>query len=229
MPYILVYFQDKRLSTYELGEEDVTIGRAHNSDIPIDNPGVSSAHAVIRKQGEDYFLKDLGSKNGTYVKGQKIRQHRLEPGDVITIFKHQLHFVPLAGGLVDKAELPSAAGLINQSQTVKIDLASTLIGNFPRITLAADDGGKQVHELVDEEYCIGKGPDCQIRTKGLLAPAVSAWLNRQGEGYLLTPARKDEVSLDSLPLDMPKLLEDGDRIEIRGLALLYQTKHPQKD
>ncbi|MBU0500749.1 MAG: FHA domain-containing protein [Gammaproteobacteria bacterium] len=232
MPHIQVSFQDKRLASYELGEDDVTIGRAPSNDIPIDNPGVSAAHAIIRKQGEDYLLEDLGSKNGTYVRGQKIRQYRLEPGDVISIFKHQLHFVPLAARLIGKGGPLPAGGLLIQSQTVKIDIvqqdALMPAGDCARLTVTRGNGSKQVHELRGEEYCIGKGADCQIRTKGLLAPAVSAWLSHQDGGFLLTPARKDEVILDSLPLEMPRLLEDGDRIEIRGLVLVYRTKRPQE-
>jgi len=229
MPFLQLLFQNKLLATYDLGDEKITIGRSPNNDIPIDNPGVSSAHAVIRKVGEDYIFEDMGSKNGSYFKGRKIQRHRLEYGDLITIFRHQLCFVPVAGTWTGVENPMADRGLISQSQTLKIDLAQAPDGGGAWLMVTGEDGNSQRFELGQEEYCIGKGGDCQIRTRGLMGPPVSAWLSRQGDSYLLAPARKAEVRLNNLPLDMPTLLENGDRIEVRKLFILYRAKAPLKD
>ncbi|OGT91881.1 MAG: hypothetical protein A2514_06465 [Gammaproteobacteria bacterium RIFOXYD12_FULL_61_37] len=230
MPFIQLLFQSKLLATYDLGDEELTIGRSSNNDILIDNPGVSSAHAVICKVEEGYVLEDLGSKNGSYFKGRKIQRHRLEYGDLITIFKHQLCFVPTAGIWTGvETESPTAdRGLISQNQTLKIDLPQAPDEGCAWLTVSSEDGSSQRFELGEEEYCIGKGGDCRIRARGWMGPPVSAWLSRQGTGYLLTPARKSEVRLNNLPLEMPALLENGDRIEVRKLFILYRANAPQK-
>jgi ABC-type multidrug transport system ATPase subunit/pSer/pThr/pTyr-binding forkhead associated (FHA) protein len=49
-----------------------TIGRTPDNDIQINNPQVSSRHAVLHSAGGQLFLEDRGSANGTYVRGQRI-------------------------------------------------------------------------------------------------------------------------------------------------------------
>jgi len=50
------------------------IGRAQDATIPIDSPGVSRAHARIVVSGGRAVIEDLGSKNGTYVGGERISE-----------------------------------------------------------------------------------------------------------------------------------------------------------
>ncbi|HVW25166.1 MAG TPA: FHA domain-containing protein [Polyangiaceae bacterium] len=54
------------------GESTKSIGRTKDNDICIDHPQVSSKHALLHKVGNELFLEDRGSANGTYVRGQKI-------------------------------------------------------------------------------------------------------------------------------------------------------------
>ena len=54
------------------GEQAQTIGRTPENDITIAHPQVSSRHARLIKVGNDLFLEDRGSANGTYVRGQRI-------------------------------------------------------------------------------------------------------------------------------------------------------------
>jgi ABC-type multidrug transport system ATPase subunit len=51
----------------------VRIGRLEDNDIVIREPVVSGHHAVIRQEGERVFLEDLGSTNGTFVDGRRIK------------------------------------------------------------------------------------------------------------------------------------------------------------
>lgn len=72
--------------TFELAKEKVTIGRDAAVDVTFDIGEVSRSHAVITRQGGDYFLQDLGSTNGTFVNEEKITgQHRLQSGDKIML------------------------------------------------------------------------------------------------------------------------------------------------
>ncbi|GAB4195181.1 MAG: FHA domain-containing protein [Roseiflexaceae bacterium] len=60
------------------------LGR-EQSDIVLDNPQVSRHHALIEREGTHHLLSDIGSTNGTFVNGQRISRHKLQPGDVIQI------------------------------------------------------------------------------------------------------------------------------------------------
>ena len=65
----------------------IGLGRHPLSDLRFDadrDLDVSSRHAVIVRQGEGFTVRDLGSKNGTFVNGQRISSEvTLEDGDVI--------------------------------------------------------------------------------------------------------------------------------------------------
>ncbi|MGC8639657.1 MAG: SpoIIE family protein phosphatase [Isosphaeraceae bacterium] len=73
----------------ELKQERTIIGRSpEHCQIVLDPNGVSRRHAEICRQGEDYFLADLNSRNQTKVNNNKLvpgNKHRLVPGDRINI------------------------------------------------------------------------------------------------------------------------------------------------
>jgi ABC-type multidrug transport system ATPase subunit/pSer/pThr/pTyr-binding forkhead associated (FHA) protein len=57
----------------------ISIGRTPDNQIVVSHPQVSSKHAQIVKQGSDLFLVDLGSANGTYVRGQRVAPNQRVP------------------------------------------------------------------------------------------------------------------------------------------------------
>jgi len=66
---------------YDLVEQIVTIGRAPDNTIHIDDPSVSGRHAELRRTDKTYQLRDLGSTNGTRVNGTGATEITLHPGD----------------------------------------------------------------------------------------------------------------------------------------------------
>ncbi len=80
------------LGEFGLDKERTTIGRRPANDIHIDNLAVSGDHAVITTIGNDSFLEDLGSTNGTMVNKKPIKKHVLHHGDVIEFGKYQLKY-----------------------------------------------------------------------------------------------------------------------------------------
>ena len=80
---------------WRLDKPEVLIGRVPESDIILPDRQVSRRHARIFRQGDVYYIEDLGSKNGTWVNGQPLRGVRpLEDGDEIQIaLRFKLAFV----------------------------------------------------------------------------------------------------------------------------------------
>lgn len=68
-----------------LDQAVVNIGRRVENQIVLNNPQVSRTHAQIRLKQGRFVLFDVGSKSGTYIHGVPVKQHILQPGDVITI------------------------------------------------------------------------------------------------------------------------------------------------
>ncbi|MDQ6605872.1 MAG: FHA domain-containing protein [Actinomycetota bacterium] len=79
--------------TFPLEGERLTVGRRPDSDIFLDDVTVSRDHAVIVARGDEHFLDDLGSLNGTYVNRRRIESHRLSDGDELQIGKYKLAFL----------------------------------------------------------------------------------------------------------------------------------------
>ncbi len=65
----------------------VVIGRGRSADVVISDPTISRAHAAIGYDGEEFFLEDLGSTNGTAVNGKREPRLKLRSGDEIQLGK----------------------------------------------------------------------------------------------------------------------------------------------
>ena len=59
-------------TTFEVGE-GLIFGRADEADIRVDDPFASSSHARIFDRGGSMYLEDMGSTNGTYLNGRKVK------------------------------------------------------------------------------------------------------------------------------------------------------------
>lgn len=64
----------------------VTVGRAEENDIVLQDPRVSAVHALLEPVGPHWCIRDLGSRNGTAVNGERILTERvLQPADEIRL------------------------------------------------------------------------------------------------------------------------------------------------
>src|ERR1700761_2641956 len=89
-PRALLLLGSKRLV---VGDSGVTLGRSRSSDVMVDDPNVSRAHAEVRAHGSTWVLTDLGSTNGTRLNGRWVTQPEgLGPGDPIEVGTTTLTF-----------------------------------------------------------------------------------------------------------------------------------------
>lgn len=72
--------------------ERMAIGRRPDCEVFLDDITVSRDHALLISRGEQWYLDDCGSLNGTYVNRSRIDSHRLEEGDEVQIGKYKLTF-----------------------------------------------------------------------------------------------------------------------------------------
>jgi hypothetical protein len=79
--------------SFPLVGERLSVGRRPDSDIFLDDVTVSRDHAILVRRGEDYYLDDCGSLNGTYVNRHRIESHRLSDGDELQVGKYKLAYL----------------------------------------------------------------------------------------------------------------------------------------
>lgn len=71
---------------YTMSGDALTIGRAPDNDLVLDDVQVSRYHARLLRRGDDVILEDLGSTNSTLVNGRRITgAHALQPTETIAI------------------------------------------------------------------------------------------------------------------------------------------------
>lgn len=77
-----------------LGGQRVTLGKASGNDIALEHDDtVSRLHAVFENLGAAWSIRDMGSRNGTYLNGEKITTERvLHSGDEVRVGKSRLIF-----------------------------------------------------------------------------------------------------------------------------------------
>jgi two-component system, cell cycle response regulator len=68
-----------------IDEEEITIGRGIETNLCIDDPGVSRKHARIILRETGYWVEDLASTNGTFVRGKRVERSMLLSGDRIQL------------------------------------------------------------------------------------------------------------------------------------------------
>jgi len=115
----------------EVDGEETQIGKGPRNDLVIADPSVSTAHSVLRRGKEGYTIADLGSRNGTFVNGERVTSpRRLTHGDLIGMGLSKLTF-RLADhsetGSIDLDELTTASTSVGPPPLTEDSLASAVI------------------------------------------------------------------------------------------------------
>jgi pSer/pThr/pTyr-binding forkhead associated (FHA) protein len=115
MPILALIVDGVATQKFPLSEGLLRIGRNTANEVQIDDLAVSSAHAVVEVESNpymdgmrDYYIRDLDSTNGTFVNGERIQRHLLQPDDVIQIGWNRFKFIDeRAGGFERTAYIVS--------------------------------------------------------------------------------------------------------------------------
>jgi tetratricopeptide (TPR) repeat protein len=83
MPTLTLFPGTSREATHHWRGDQFTIGRAPSNDLSLDDSAVSVNHARIERRGDEFWLVDLQSTNGTFLNGVRIRETPLKNADKI--------------------------------------------------------------------------------------------------------------------------------------------------
>jgi len=116
MPKLTLLLGRRTMQVYDFKQPSIIIGREDGADVLIDNPSVSRRHAEIRLGDNGWEVEDLGSSNGTFIRGTKIQgPHQLGLGDEIGFGKFSIVFGKALGeGDQPKPAAPTQAAAAKQ-------------------------------------------------------------------------------------------------------------------
>ena len=95
-PFLIIYKGALAGTRWSLDSDTMTIGRGSDCDVVMLERQISRYHVRIERDKRGYLLRDLGSKNGTFVNDAPVREqpYRLRDGDEINLAKTvQMGFV----------------------------------------------------------------------------------------------------------------------------------------
>ena len=196
MPKLTLQFEGRLLKEYSVGV-GLTIGRAPDNAVIIDNPAVSGHHARVFSESGAVILEDLNSTNGTFVNGQHTTRRVLRAGDVLQVGKHQIVFEP-----TQEWAAPRRVGVLQ---------------------VIAGWAEQAEYYLEAHTSLIGKSGDSLVRLQGWFKPAVAVAIARSNDGYVAT-LMGGRTTINNEPLEKRQALQDGDVLNVNGLVLEFRWK-----
>lgn len=188
--------------------ETLSIGRAPDCSwiIPVEDNLASSHHAAVMLKNNRWCICDTGSRNGIFIKGERISERVLHIGDAITIGDCLL--------IVEEAHAAAETG-------------------SNRIQLLTGSEAGRIFHLEKRRYIIGSTPDCDIPLMNQLVSRKHAEIDVRADGCWLNDCGgKNGTSVNGTKLKTgtERLLKDSDIISIAQFDLKFldrSVRHSQ--
>jgi len=136
MAELIVKYPDRAAEHFQISRLRVTIGRSARNDLCIPDPFASRVHAEVRNEGDEYFLQDLGSANGTLYNGSVVetpitlsRGGRIQIGETEIVFNDSPF--PLSGATMitdNSSSIPEATIALTSADRTTSGLFETIEG-----------------------------------------------------------------------------------------------------
>ena len=235
MAKIIIKFNNDVVDHIDLKQGDMKIGRKPGCEIHIDNLSVSGEHANIFTVGEDSFVQDLGSTNGTFINNKKITKHHLRNGDTVVIGKHSLIYFTDSAREARPPDEFAKTVIINPSRTVEPKPTAPVTADPAAITLETKP--KDSMNVVPERRRVGaifvlsgmnsgKRIELSKKTTNLGSAGKRAGaIIQTPEGFTLAPGDDETPKLNGRPISATGMkLKNGDVIEVAGTRLQFYLK-----
>jgi|GEM_PF-906707 len=118
-----------KVDSIVLTKSRMIIGRDPTCDVHVDHPRVSWHHAQLEASGQRYTITDLGSSNGTFLNGRRVKSGALAVGDIISLGSYSFTF---------------SADKSLQKRRIEGDVTLSAEGLWVTVPDPAADGGRKV-------------------------------------------------------------------------------------
>jgi pSer/pThr/pTyr-binding forkhead associated (FHA) protein len=208
-------------------KDKTTLGRRPYNDIVIDNLAVSGEHAVLQMVGQDVFIEDLNSTNGTYINGKAVKKQLLAHNDTVEIGKYKIKYLVEEGGDYEKTMImrqgaAATAGAAGTAPSSAFSHTSGLGSNSGFGSLGANSNPASIKVLngaaAGREVSLTK----VVTTVGKPGVQVASITKRPG-GYVIAHVEgTHRPAINGTPLTGDSVhLKNGDVIELAGTQMQF--------
>lgn len=213
---------------YNFSHEGIVIGRADDSGVKLSGSSVSRKHAQIQVAGNNCFLIDLGSGNGTFLNGAQVSSNKetlLRHGDLISIDNYNLSF-----NAIDEM-LSSSFNEITDSDVLEVKLLKKVLRaidkeSIPSVeVLNGNFVGKKFFLTDDiDEVTIGRDDSSDFEIREYVISRQHAKVLKKNNKLLLEDLKsKNGTYLNNKRVTTQEELHDGDRIALGTIVLIFRN------
>jgi pSer/pThr/pTyr-binding forkhead associated (FHA) protein len=228
MPKMIVSIDGVVIKEVQLTKDRTTLGRRPYNDIVIDNLAVSGEHAVLQMTGNEVYLEDLNSTNGTYVNGKAVKKQLLQNNDTVEIGKYKIKYInEVAGPTFEKTMVIKAGAVMPPMQAP----AKPAVGVAPAPAASASvaqaaDLGHALNAAIKVLSGAAAGREVPlvkvVTTIGKPGVAVAA-ITKRPHGFVVAHvegANKPTLNGAAIGAD-PVTLKNGDLLELAGTQMQF--------
>jgi pSer/pThr/pTyr-binding forkhead associated (FHA) protein len=198
-------------------KDRTTLGRRPYNDIVIDNLAVSGEHAVLQMTGNEVYLEDLNSTNGTYVNGKAVKKQLLQNSDTVEIGKYKIKYINEVAGPTFEKTMIVKAGTVIPPPPARTDAVAAS-------TQAADLSGIKAAIKVLSGAAAGREVPLikVVTTIGKPGVAVAA-ITKRPHGFVVAHVEGgNKPTLNGAAISAePVTLKSGDLLELAGTQMQF--------
>jgi pSer/pThr/pTyr-binding forkhead associated (FHA) protein len=217
MPKMIVSIDGVVIREVQVTKDRTSVGRRPYNDVVIDNLAVSGEHAVLQMSGNEVYLEDLNSTNGTFVNGKAVKKQLLNDSDMVEIGKYKIKYVNEASsaGAVDKAilSLSSHPAELSANSAAEVIPPAGEVGFSGAAAIKVLSGAAAGREVALVKV---------VTTIGKPGVAVAA-ITKRPHGFVVVHVEgTNKPTLNGIKIDAePVLLSHGDVLELAGTKMQF--------
>jgi pSer/pThr/pTyr-binding forkhead associated (FHA) protein len=228
MPKMIVSIDGVVIKEVQLTKDRTTLGRRPYNDIVIDNLAVSGEHAVLQMAGNEVYLEDLNSTNGTYVNGKAVKKQLLQNNDTVEIGKYKIKYInEVAGPTFEKTMVIKAGAVMPPMQPAAKPAAGAAAAPAAASAAQAADLGQQALTAAIKVLSgAAAGREVPlvkvVTTIGKPGVAVAA-ITKRPYGFVVAHVEgvnKPTLNGAAIGAD-PVTLKNGDLLELAGTQMQF--------
>jgi pSer/pThr/pTyr-binding forkhead associated (FHA) protein len=226
MPELIVKFDDKVIEKIVTEKKRITIGRAHDNDVVLENRGVSRKHALIEFNNNAAVIIDNESLNGTFVNNRKITEEVLRDDDVITIGKYTLIYHSDTSADHDPSSEFDGTMVLKTKKQKKLfendRIERQMVQKYGGSILVGEENADFSEFPLDREVItIGKAKFVHVKAKGWWLSGIQAKIVRQNNCYtIVNLGRKGKTKVNGEVVSKA-VLKNGDLITVGNTTFKF--------